>query len=154
GYVLADGRARFPNAEWVPVHLRGAPVPDMREHLAGGAPSGDKVGAVFKSGPVVVPGFTVAGGNFTPPAGQPAGAPREADPLHPHAGGANAQAGRHFGGARPELWGVRTQNPGLTSGWNTIPPDRLRAVRGGHAIQGQQAVPAQTLSMDSARSNP
>ena len=29
GYVLADGQANWPNADWVPVHLRGKKVPDL-----------------------------------------------------------------------------------------------------------------------------
>src|SRR5262249_38418745 len=36
GYVWLDGQSNFPNAEWVPVHLRGTKVPDMRGMLFAG----------------------------------------------------------------------------------------------------------------------
>ncbi|MBX9584047.1 MAG: hypothetical protein K2X87_27415 [Gemmataceae bacterium] len=67
GYVWADGQANWPNAAWVPQHLRGAKVPDMREYLVGGAKDEAAVGKDFKSGRLSVPEFAVSGGNFTIP---------------------------------------------------------------------------------------
>jgi hypothetical protein len=67
GFVWADGEARWPEAPWVPSHLRGARVPDMREHLVGGANNEAVVGKVFKTGQLSVPEFTVDGSNFKIP---------------------------------------------------------------------------------------
>jgi hypothetical protein len=67
GYVWADGQASWPNADWVPVHLRGAKVPDMREHFVGGAKDEAKVGGIFDKGQVTVQPFKIAGSSFAVP---------------------------------------------------------------------------------------
>jgi hypothetical protein len=56
GYVWADGQASFPIANWVPKHLRGVKVPDMRDNLVGGAMKQTDVGIVYDKGVIRVPG--------------------------------------------------------------------------------------------------
>lgn len=68
GYVWADGQANWPNADWVPVHLRGAKVPDMREYLVGGATNEFEVGRVYDKGMLTVPEIKISGSSFTLPA--------------------------------------------------------------------------------------
>ena len=53
GFVWADGKRNWPSdAGWLPAHLRGAPVPDMREYLVGGAEDETSVGKVWQSGKI------------------------------------------------------------------------------------------------------
>jgi hypothetical protein len=69
GYRWCNGNARedypegdnhFPDADWVPQHLRGMPLPDMREQLLGGFPKEDTdVGEMWKKGRIVVAKQTV-----------------------------------------------------------------------------------------------
>ncbi len=49
----------FPHADWVPKHLVGMPLPDLREHLIGGAKDPKEVGLIFDKG-----ALNVDGGNF------------------------------------------------------------------------------------------
>jgi hypothetical protein len=70
GYVWADGVANWPNADWVPIQLRGAKVPDMQEYLVGGAKDADAVGKVWDQGKLVIPAFTVKGTSFSIPAAE------------------------------------------------------------------------------------
>jgi hypothetical protein len=44
GFLWADGESTWPNAEWVPHHLRGKRVPDMAEYLVGGTRDSQRVG--------------------------------------------------------------------------------------------------------------
>jgi hypothetical protein len=50
GFVWADGQSDWPKADWVPKHLREKKVPDMRQHLLGGAPQPSDVGVVWNKG--------------------------------------------------------------------------------------------------------
>jgi hypothetical protein len=61
GYVWADGVKPWPDKEWVPAHLRGKPVPNMKGYLIGGAPAADKVGLTWTDGKLSVDGssFTI-----------------------------------------------------------------------------------------------
>jgi hypothetical protein len=68
GWVWADGVATFPNADWVPMHLRGAKVPNMQEYLVGGAKDEHDVGGIYDKGKLTVPEFTIKGESFTLPA--------------------------------------------------------------------------------------
>lgn len=52
GFVWADGQSVWPTAEWVPDHLRGKKVPDMRQHLLGGAVQQSDVGVVWNAGKI------------------------------------------------------------------------------------------------------
>jgi len=54
---------RWPKTEWVPVHLRGKPLPDMRRHLIGGSDDLNEVGKEWNKGNIQ---FTVDGKNFKP----------------------------------------------------------------------------------------
>ena len=54
GFAWADGTSRWPDKPWVPQHLRDNPVPNMSEHLIGGAADGKSVGGVFRGGKLVV----------------------------------------------------------------------------------------------------
>jgi hypothetical protein len=54
----------YPHADWVPKHLVGMPLPDMREHLLGGARKVEDIGVVFDKGAVTVPSSTIQGSNF------------------------------------------------------------------------------------------
>jgi hypothetical protein len=56
GFVWADGAATFPNADWVPAHLRAAKIPDAREFLVGGAKDESGVGRTFNGGKILVNG--------------------------------------------------------------------------------------------------
>jgi hypothetical protein len=67
GYVWADGVANWPNADWVPTHLRGAKVPDMQENLVGGAKNMDAVGHIFDEGQIVLGARTIPGTAFKLP---------------------------------------------------------------------------------------
>jgi hypothetical protein len=92
GYVFADGRvgkdgkrARWPRADWVPEHLRGEDIPDMRQHLVGGAKDIGQVGLPWDKGVITIPKITVKGENFTTPATQNVtmrGNFRKDDPWH------------------------------------------------------------------------
>lgn len=64
GYVLADGQSSFPDENWVPKHLRGNPVPDMRGMFAVGAGPVTQVGRVWRQGAATIPGATVPGDSF------------------------------------------------------------------------------------------
>lgn len=68
GYVWADGQSNFPNAAWVPIHLRGAKIPDMREHLVGGSKDETNIGLVYDKGTLLVPKITINGSSFQLPA--------------------------------------------------------------------------------------
>jgi hypothetical protein len=68
GYVFADGRGMWPNAEWVPEHLRQNTVPNMREQLLGGTTTEADVGHVYNRGILRIPGVTIQGSSFQLPA--------------------------------------------------------------------------------------
>jgi hypothetical protein len=44
GFVLADGTTNWPDAPWVPEHLKGKPVPDFNGRVPRGGPDLDSVG--------------------------------------------------------------------------------------------------------------
>lgn len=49
GFLLVDSRNRWPNAAWVPGHLRGQPMPDMtHEVLIGGTSDSSAIGQVMR----------------------------------------------------------------------------------------------------------
>lgn len=61
GYRRCNGNAKedypnrdnvYPDASWVPKHLVGEPLPDMREHLVGGAKDEAAVGRVWDKGKI------------------------------------------------------------------------------------------------------
>jgi len=64
GYVFADGKARWPESDWVPKHLRGERVPDMTRQLVGGAGKQSDVGLVFDKGRVPLPTMKVNAAKF------------------------------------------------------------------------------------------
>ena len=59
----------FPHSDWVPKHLVGTPLPDMREQLAGGSKDETDVGRIHKhvNKQVTVPESVIEGSNFTMP---------------------------------------------------------------------------------------
>jgi hypothetical protein len=68
GYVWADGKSNFPDAAWVPVHLRGTKIPDMAGQLVGGTNDEANIGLVYDKGLLKVPGVTIRGSSFQLPA--------------------------------------------------------------------------------------
>jgi hypothetical protein len=159
GYRWCDGIAEnaenvFPgNADWVPTHLRGAPLPDMREYLIGGAKDENGVGRTYNAGELTVSGATIDGKNFKTPSDAGVGFTSEGYLINTIGGGA-LKARDDFGGDFPQLWSVATQRAGQTRGWHLVSLDAIQAVRGGTALTGQQMTPAQTISLNTARSNP
>jgi len=65
-YVWADGQTKWPEEPWVPEHLQGKPVPDMREQLVGGAksPGDNTVGLEWSGGMIPISASMVSGSNF------------------------------------------------------------------------------------------
>ncbi len=150
GWVFADGKTVWPSADWVPFKLRGKAIPDMREHLVGGAKNDDEIGRVFSGGKLTVAGANVDGKSFKTAPNQGVQSSHGGYLLYPHGGKDTIE---RIGGM-PELWGVASQKPGQTVGWTTIKSDDLKAAPGDAAIQGQQVIPNQTLVLNSASSNP
>ena len=66
GYVWADGKTAWPAEDWVPAHLRGQPVPDMRKAIVGGASdfAATEVGSTGGAGVVHMPKQSVPGSDF------------------------------------------------------------------------------------------
>ncbi len=62
-----DPKNVFPNADWVPQHLRGSPLPDMRGEILGGARLAQDVGQLW---PGYTLDFSVDGSHFTLPEGK------------------------------------------------------------------------------------
>lgn len=50
GFVWANGKTNWPHESWVPVDLRGIPVPDMAKNLIGGCITPDQVGKRWMDG--------------------------------------------------------------------------------------------------------
>jgi hypothetical protein len=65
GFVLANGRSRWPEEAWVPDHLHGKEVPNMEEELLGGAADLAQVGTRRGDGTLTMPGHTVDGASFS-----------------------------------------------------------------------------------------
>lgn len=74
GYVWADGKAQWPDADWVPSHLRGHQVPAMHGHLLGSAMEATDLGSAWTNGTIAVTG-KVEGGDLKLPATQPGESP-------------------------------------------------------------------------------
>jgi uncharacterized protein YukE len=148
GYVWADGTTTWPNAKWVPEHLRGAKVPDMREHLIGGAKDEKEVGMVFNKGQLVVEGQTIQGNKFKTPAASKL-VPQTSEPQDVPFGElkfvavhrrANPQHGKRWDGWDGSLY---TDSPGY-----------ILAVKGEEALTGEHPVEKRTLTLNTAASNP
>jgi hypothetical protein len=164
GYVFADGEAHWPNAEWVPEHLRGAKVPDMREHLVGGAKNETDVGGMFTKGKLTVEGYTVNGASFNlPPAKQtrvngdikPHKSKFDPDPAgfmilmenYGEVGGFQQTFGK---GVHPRF---NIAEPG--TGWENrihLTPLVVPTLEG--TLNGQQPLPARTVGLTSPEQNP
>jgi hypothetical protein len=72
GWVWADGKEKFPHADWVPKGLKGVAVPDMKQHLIGGAKDESGVGKTFRAGSIggqkLTPSVTLSSTpGFAPP---------------------------------------------------------------------------------------
>jgi hypothetical protein len=150
GYVWADGQASFPNADWVPTHLRGVKVPDMREHLVGGAKDEANVGLVYNKGQLTVPEVTVSGGSFKLPA-------NKTETLQIAAGAGKGGHGGfvfHFDGndnytdiKHGMMWnGFGGQYRGIQAMYSSF--------KNGEALQGEQKIPAVAFPLNSVQSNP
>lgn len=55
GWIALDGSSNWPSESWVPKHLQGKPVPDMRGAFARGAKSSAEIGKVHNSSKITIP---------------------------------------------------------------------------------------------------
>jgi hypothetical protein len=55
GFVWADGKSSWPDENWVPMHLRGKPLPNMSGTLVGGTTDETQIGLVWNQGKIQLP---------------------------------------------------------------------------------------------------
>lgn len=156
GYVWADGQVNFPNADWVPEHLRGGKVPDMREQLIGGTRDMLQVGMPFNRGKLAVKGTIISGGSFKTPADEGVSIVKESYLMNTDSGGAKAfiKVRDVFKGQLPQMWDVKNQI-GQTTGWETVDPaSAIQAVRGGKLLTGICEIKDQDIELKFPETNP
>ncbi len=64
GWVALDGKAIWPNENWVPKHLRSKHVPDMRGAFARGAMPNELIGQMLLENTIKIPSKTIKGADF------------------------------------------------------------------------------------------
>jgi len=64
GFERLDGNKKFPNETWLPAHLRGAIMPDMRDTFVRGATSSSDIASVDRDNILTIPQAVIDGGNF------------------------------------------------------------------------------------------
>lgn len=65
GWVALDGSTSWPEENWVPEHLRGQPVPDMRGSFARGLKDGELIGHINSGGEIVIPKSEIKGSEYS-----------------------------------------------------------------------------------------
>jgi hypothetical protein len=159
GFVFVEPPNRFPNADWVPVHLRGALMPDMRGQLLGGAPDEASVGLVKPGGKLVVQGTTIDGRNFSIP-GKDRQSVRVGDGyllslnVIKNWGDTKQPEGTECGPiGQPKIHNNVNGRPAWTTEWYPVPATNLTPAFD-KSLAGTQEIPPQTLSLNSASTNP
>jgi hypothetical protein len=55
GFVWADGKSQWPDENWVPLHLRGKPVPDLSAMVIGSTTVESETGTIWDGGSIHIP---------------------------------------------------------------------------------------------------
>jgi len=152
GYVWADGKTKWPNADWVPIHLRGKPVPNMDGWLLGGTNNLGLVGIQFTNGKIEIQEKSVPGSAFTLPA------PSNLR-VSPNAG--NHKEGGWVGGFirnkdyPPAKGGPQVLAPGMAfGGYMEAVPAEYKGYNSAPALEGKSDLKWDPIALNDAKTLP
>lgn len=158
GWVALDGLTNWPNENWVPSHLRGKPVPDMRGAFARGAVGEEKVGVENRGQALTIPGISISGSDFVMTEDGRGGVLNGAGKVHAWVSNGKQGQGRQVGSYPVTTTTLRKSGPNGTSPFrddsevvqltSRIVPMFTGALTGGKMVAGQ------TLSMDQQQNQP